>query len=210
MSHLFNVFSIYLPLGFSNALKVILRILILPFWKINNALPKAGLIIDVGCGDGGLTNYLASSAKDRFLIGIDTSGARIGLAKKAARNISNVKFIKGNIVKSKLKKADAYFLVDVLHHISFANQKILLRSIVNNMKGNSVLVIKEVDKSNFIPFWFGHVIERILYPKENIYTRSQASWETLFSSLNLSYKTEDGSPAFPDSTLVFVCKRKIS
>ena len=204
---LFNVFSLYLSFGFLHGLRAFLRILILPFWKIDKAFPKKGVIIDIGCGDGGLTNYLALKNRNRIMVGIDMSKDRIGLAKKTVKNRKNIQFIKENAVTMSFNKADGKLLVDVFHHISFHDQEILLKSLSKKMDKNALLVIKEVDNSNFLPFWFGHVIEKILYTGQTIYTRSKEDWLVLFTSLDLSCKIESGSLFFPDSTLIFICKK---
>lgn len=207
VKNLWDLFLFYLPFGLLCSLKVILRILILPFWKIDDTLPKKGKIIDIGCGDGGLTNYLSLRAKERTLVGIDFTKKRINLAKNSIKGLRGIAFIQGNVITTNLDKADAYLLVDVLHHIEFSVQKKLLNVVVKKMDDNSVLVIKEVDDSNFFPFWFGHLIEKILYPGQIICTRSKKDWLGLFTSLGLSYKVESGSLFFPDSTLIFVCKK---
>lgn len=207
VKNLWELFLFYLPFGLLRSLKVTLRILILPFWKIDNALPKKGKIIDIGCGDGGLTNYLSLRAKERTLFGIDFTKKRINLAKNSRKVHRGITFIEGNANTMNLDKASAYLLVDVLHHIEFSQQKKLLNVIVKKMDGSSELVIKEVDDSSFLPFWFGHVVEKILYPGQVIYTRSKKDWLGLFISLGLSFKVESGSLFFPDSTLIFICKK---
>lgn len=202
-----NLFLIYLPLGFLKALRAILRIFILPFWKIDKILPNSGTIIDIGCGDGCLTNYLALRSKRRTLIGVDKSTKRINWVEKTSIGRKNIKFISANIVTMKLPKGDRYLLVDVLHHIPFTFQEKILQKLVTNMGKNSMLVIKEVDNKNFLPFWFGHTVEKILYPRDIIYTRSREEWTILLNQLSLSYAIEQGSPLFPDSTIIFKCKK---
>ena len=208
MKSLLNVFFLYLSIGLRRALKVILRILILPFWKIDEILPRSGVIIDLGCGEGGLANYLAFRSQDRKILGIDLTRERIQLAKKTVMEGSRVKFIRGDALKVSLQSADCYLLVDVLHHIIFSKQEGLLKELSQKMDKNSLLVIKEVDDSKFLQFWFGHIIEKILYQKEVISTRSTKEWLKLFNLLGLSCRIGSGNLLFPDSTILFVCKKK--
>lgn len=205
ISSIFAVFNQYKGLGIIKSLWVVLRICILPFWKIDKLLPKKGIIYDIGCGEGGLTNYLYYSSPSRKLTGLDRSKWRISRANKTKNN--NVKFIYGDINKKNLPLASAYILVDVLHHIDYQNQEKLLNSLAKKMRSKSLLIIKDVDNSNVIPFLFGHLFEKILYPKEKIYTRSKAEWINLFTNLNFKCSFEKGSPLFPDSTLIFICTK---
>lgn len=209
MKELGSIFSIYKPQGLSKALWVVLRILILPYRKLDAIVPLTGTIVDIGCGNGGLTNYLALRSPKRNVKGIDLSREKISVAFKSVGKRKNIQFIFGDAVTTKLPKVDCYLMVDVLHHLPFQNQEKLLRYLSQQLNKNSRLIIKEVDKSNPIPFLFGHTIEKILYPKDTIYARSQKDWEALFETLGLSFIVTPGVFYFPDSTKIFIVSLKI-
>lgn len=160
--------------------------------------------MDIGCGNGALTNYLALHPK-RNLKGIDLSKERITSAQKTVGNRKNIQFIFGDVTKIKLPKVDCYVMVDVLHHIPFSDQKKLLQFI--SIKNNSVLIIKEVDPSATVQFNFGHSIEKLLYPKEKIYARSKEEWMKILNSLGFTVRIETGVFYFPDSTKIFICRK---
>ena len=206
MKELISIFSIYKSQGFIKAVWTVVRIVILPFGKLNKIVPQSGTIVDIGCGNGGLTNYL-SLFGNRNLIGIDLSKKRISSAIKSRRK--NVKFILGDATQIELPKVDCYMMVDILHHISFPAQEKLLLFLSKSLKNNSILIVKDVDPSDKIPFLFGHIIEKILYPEEIIYTRSKKEWLKLFNFLGLSAIIEEGIFYFPDSTKIFILKKKI-
>ena len=94
-----------------------LRSLILPIDAIDYSLPNRGKIIELGCGEGVICEYLALK-RNRQVVGIDKSKKRIP---KSYRK--NLKFIRGDITKLNMPKADAYVISDVLHHIDIKNQK---------------------------------------------------------------------------------------
>lgn len=202
------LYSLYKSLGVKKALWTLVRILILPAKKIDSVLPKNGLIFDVGTGQGALANFLTFNSPLRNIIGIDLSKSRINDAKKTVKARKNIRFIYGDALKIKLPVADSYLIVDVLHHIPYQDQKKLLSHIASLLKKDSCLVIKEIDKSNFLPHFFGQIFEKYLYPKERIYARSKNDWLELISSLGLGCKIEKGNTYFPDSTLIFVSKKK--
>lgn len=186
------------------ALWTCLRVLVTPFYKLDKIIPESGLIMDVGCGNGGVTNYLSTGSKKRKLIGVDYSESRISEAQKSVHGRKNIKFVLGDVTSKKFPRADCYFFVDVLHHIPFTNQIVLLKRLVSLMNKKTILVIKEVDTANTLPFWFGHISEKILYPTEKIYARSKNDWLKIFSKMGLSYQIETGTLYFPDSTLIYI------
>ena len=75
---------------------------------------KKGLIIDLGCSYGLLTNILAYFNKNRKLIGLDYNKNRI---KKAFVGLKNTEYKAKDISKVSIPKVDCTFLVHVLHHV---------------------------------------------------------------------------------------------
>ncbi len=207
MNKLISLFLLYKPQGIIKASWTVLRILILPYRKLDLLIPEKGTIVDIGCGNGGLSNYISLSTSKRDVFGIDLSKKRIISARKSVEKRKNVKFVLGDVTKIKQPKADCYLVIDVLHHIDFLSQEKLLKFLTKRMNKNSILIVKEVDPSNKIPFLFGHLIEKTLYSKEKIYARSRKDWERMFRSLDLSIKVLPGALYFPDSTCIFILKK---
>lgn len=209
MHKLIFLFRLYRPQGLIKAFNIILRILILPFWKIDKTLPDTGTIIDIGCGAGGLSNYLSISFPKRCLLGVDISKKRIEIAKKTVGERKNIKFKLENIMGMNFKETNHYLMVDVLHHIPFLQQEKLMLFLSKNLQRNSLLIIKEVDKTNTMPFLFGSLWEKVLYPQEQIYARSKKEWVKILNSLDLKYEILSGSFFFPDSTFIIICSKNI-
>jgi len=200
------LFFIYKPQGIAKALLVVLRVIILPYKKIDKIVPPIGTIVDIGCGNGALTNYLRSPK--RIMKGIDLSKNRISIAIKSVKSRKNIEFIYGDAISFKLPRVDCYLIVDVLHHIPFQDQEKLLKFLSKSLGSKSILIIKEVDKSNQISYFFSNLIEKVLYPREQIYTRSKHAWIKLFKSLGFSTAIKSGVSYFPDSTKIFVLSKK--
>lgn len=208
MNKLITLFNIYKNQGLFKSFWVVLRVVILPSDKIDKIISKSGTILDIGCGNGGLTNYLAVESPKRRLIGIDLSKNRIADALKTIRKGHRITFINADVTKIKLPKVNTYMIVDVLHHISYPDQEKLITFLAKRLSKKSLLLIKEVDNSNTLPFLYGHLFEKILYPKEKIYPRSKTEWKKLFDKLGLKYKIEDGNWYFYDSTTIFTLRKK--
>lgn len=209
MKKLLKLFSLYRKQSLIKAFWVFLRVAILPASKIDKIIPKEGTILDIGCGNGGLANYLAIGFPRRKLIGIDFSKGRIIDALKTVEGGRKVIFINADVTRVNIPKVKAYLLVDVLHHISYVKQEKLLSYLARNLSKDSILVIKDVDNSNTLPFLYGHLFEKILYPKEKIYTRSKREWTSFFDKLGLKYTIAGGNWYFYDSTNIFTLKKKI-
>ena len=81
-----------------------LRSLIVPFEIIEKYVPKEGIVVDLGCGFGSFTNFLAIQSTNRKVIGIDLNEKRILLANKIFGHLSNLNFICSNITDTKIPK----------------------------------------------------------------------------------------------------------
>jgi len=208
MSTFKALFHLYNQFGLFTGIWTVIRVFILPYKKIEELIPKKGSVIDIGCGNGGFTNYLSYRSPQRRITGVDLSKKRISLAKKSVGTRKNITFLHGNAVTIKLPKTDCYLVVDVLHHIPYKGQELLLTFLAKQLRNNSRLIIKEVDPLNRLPFLFGHIIEKILYPKETIYERTKQEWIQLFVKLGLSYSVDGGVFYFPDSTCIFTLRKR--
>src|SRR3989344_8533573 len=78
-SNFVQVSKLYAKGGFGELFAKI-RIWDTPLELLEKMVPKNGLIADLGCGDGLVTNYLALKASTRQISGIDKNLSRIELA----------------------------------------------------------------------------------------------------------------------------------
>lgn len=183
-----------------------------PFEKINKVTPSNGLIVDLGCGDGILTNYLAIAKTKRRLQGIELNTKRI---KEADKGLKNTKFTKGNILTEKIPMADAVILAHVLHHLpSFDSQIKLLKNIRKSLNNGGKLVIVEIDKAPFVKFVFTWLTDVITVPilfdgklfDTQIHYRPVDKWRNLLESLNFKVKTIEAHTGTPFSSVILVCE----
>lgn len=109
-------------------------------------------IIDVGCGDGWLLEWLCNYV--RYGIGIDPSKKQINIAKNKVNNkkISFKNIDAENIFKLN-KKFDLLFYFNSFHHIPEKSMFDVLNKSSNCMNKNSFLIIIEpLAKGNFYKF----------------------------------------------------------
>ncbi len=93
-------------------------------------------VVDLGCGNGSLTNHIAE--RGYTVMGIDDSEEMLRLAKKEHPNL---RFIRGNAVSFHLdEKADVIFSNAVFHWIDEKDQPTMLSNICRNLKPGGELV----------------------------------------------------------------------
>lgn len=173
----------------------------LPLNEIDKFLPKEGKIIDLGCGQGIIATFLAKNTR-RDVIGIDLDDTRLPKV-----DYKNLKFEKADIRKYNVSGASGIVVSDVLHHINFADQDMLLKNVAKNLKKGGTLVIKEIDtgevlRSNLSRFW-----DFVFYPKEKIYFRDAKKLRKILEDLGLKVKVTKAAQFFPGSTNLFICTR---
>jgi SAM-dependent methyltransferase len=80
-------------------------------------LSPADKVIDVGCGTGNYTRYLADSAPDGLVVGIDASEAMIAAAGKRGGGVGNLAYVRGDAGNLPFPDCefDAVCCVGVLH-----------------------------------------------------------------------------------------------
>ena len=99
--------------------------------EIGRLLPERGLVADVGCGDGLLTNLLAAACPGLSFVGLD-------VLMRSGSGLSACRF-DGERLPLADASVDAVLLVDVLHHA--ADAKALLAEARRASRG--VVIIKD-------------------------------------------------------------------
>ena len=178
-----------------------LRSLMLPLKEIDNALPQRGKIVDLGCGEGVIAEFLARK-NSRRVIGVDLDEKRL---KESGQK--NLRFQVGDIRKFKLDKIDGVIISDVLHHVNFQDQKSILKNITSSLKKGGVLVIKEIDTGEFIRSKLSRFWDLVFYPGDKIYFNDAISLKKLLESYGFTVSIKRPTRLFPGSTTLFVCKK---
>lgn len=176
--------------------------------RMEKMLPKEGVIIDLGCGCGIFTNFLAATRPKRKIIAMEFNQDKIRIANKGFPNIT---YLTEDITKTKVPKADAIVLMHILHHLnSYQEQEELLKVCVDRLKKGGVLLIDEVYNQ---PSWkrhFTRVVDFLLYPFDPTFYRFQPEMLELLKKFPLKIvKVEnvDGH-LMPFAQVVYLCQKK--
>ncbi|QQS38618.1 class I SAM-dependent methyltransferase [Candidatus Woesebacteria bacterium] len=185
-----------------------------PFEEINKLVPKSGRIIDLGCGDGILTNYLALSSKNRKLVGIEINKNRL---KDANKGVENTKFEKGDIVSGKYPKADCIILSHVLHHLpNRKSQEKVVKETFAKLNTNGKLIIVEIIERPVLKSIFTWLTDAfivpILFEKKlydfNFHYRREKEWDELLCGNGYSISKTYPHSKKPFSHIIYLCQIK--
>jgi len=110
--------------------------------------PQPGdAILDLGCGTGELSAYLAELVgPEGFVDGVDPDVKRLNLAKESHRDIKNLSFAEGNSDNFHgmgCEKYDIIFLNQVLHWIP--NQQQAFKNMFSSLKEGGKIAIRYTD-----------------------------------------------------------------
>jgi len=164
------------------------------YLEIVKRLGEAENILDIGCGEGELCNYLAKHT-GRKITGLDISGAGFSKAKKMAHKIKVPNLIKcvegdvGNMACFKDNEFDAVTMAYTLHHI--------------NMEGKALPEIKRILKSGGKLVVADYVIEEGNKKSEC----HKFSFEDLRKIFRKAFRILESRLLEPDLALFWVEKR---
>lgn len=182
-----------------------------PYEVVNKMIPKNGTIIELGCGEGLLTNYLAISEPKRKIVGYELVPERLASAKK---KIKNTTYKVADVTKLSLPKADVFVLFHVFHHLpSKLSQEKLLMDIKKALNKNGKLIIVDVHVSfdiKYIAAWFADhflvpwVFEKRFYTRA--YFRTENEWLKLLKKIGYKVRTSKETKGRPFPNIIFDCK----
>lgn len=184
-----------------------------PYEIVDSILPKVGIITELGCGEGLLTNYLALSSPRRKIIGYELVPERLAIAQKG---IKNTFYSVGDIVKIPFPSSDAIILFHVLHHLPSkkAQEEVLLKA-KKSLKKHGKLVIVDVHVTPTIKYIAAWIADHFLVPwvfEKKFYTRAyfrkNYEWTHLLQKLGFNVSVSEETIGRPFPNIIFECKIK--
>ena len=144
-----RVFSLYADASRADRLHLRVRWATCPVPAIEAEVPTRGRVLEVGCGHGLVTAYLALSCPARSVVGVDIDERKLVLARAAAANLepgeASLQFASSNDGAVPAGPWDAIVIVDVLYLIDPDLELALLDACVAELAPGGVLVLKETD-----------------------------------------------------------------
>lgn len=181
-----------------------------PYEQVEKLIPKTGRILELGCGEGLFSNFIALSSSSRKVQGIEIDKVRF---KNADKSIKNASFLQGDITKIAIPKVDVIVLFHVLHHLrSYSAQSILLSRCASSLQKKGTFIIVEVEPQLSLKYattWFtDHFLVPWLFEKRfysPIFFRSANDWKEELSNLGFEVKVKRYQKGMPFSHIVYEC-----
>ena len=199
--------DIYSNLTYKERIYIKIRWRLCPYEKIEALLPNEGLIVDIGCGYGLLSNLIAVKSYKRYVIGVDSSETGILTAQKTIKERMNIKFLLQDVATFALPSCCAIVLSDVFHHISTPLKENLLRKIYQTLKTDGVLIIQDVNTVPYWKFWFAYATDLLQYPRERLFYQSANEIEEIIKIAGFNVDTIEAHKGYPVADVIFLCRK---
>lgn len=150
-----DVFALYAGEPWRVRAHVRIRWRTCPFPAVAAHVPEAGRILDLGCGHGVFSAYLALQSERREVLGIDLAQDKILAARAAAaaaerKGRAHLAFALADAEALPAGPWDAIVVLDVLYLLEPRRQQSLLELCAGALAPGGVLLVKEVADS---PRW---------------------------------------------------------
>lgn len=182
-----------------------------PYEVVDKMIPDKGTMVELGCGEGLLANYLAITQPKRMIIGYEIIPERLELAKKG---IKNTIYKVGDVVKIPFPKADVFILFHVLHHLPGrdAQEKVLIK-VKKALKRGGKLVIVDVHVAPTVKYAAAWIADHFLVPwvfEKRFFTRAyfrkESEWRKLLKKLGYKFKVTEATRGRPFPNIIFECE----
>jgi 2-polyprenyl-3-methyl-5-hydroxy-6-metoxy-1,4-benzoquinol methylase len=134
-----------------------------PVSVIDEAVPRTGRVLEVGCGHGLVSAYLALSAGGRDVTGVDIDARKIAVASHAQSHAdpttAHLHFEHTEAGSLPAGPWDAIVIVDVLYLLDRPDEQALLHECLGRLADDGVLVLKETDVVPRWKHWFAKAQE---------------------------------------------------
>jgi len=134
-----------------------------PVALVDAEVPRVGRVLEVGCGHGLVSAYMALSSPQRRVTGIDIDARKIAVATHA---LSHVDHTKAHLEFHQMAAGDmpdgrwdAIVIVDVLYLLDRQSELALLDDCIGRLADDGVLVVKETDVSPRWKHWLARAQE---------------------------------------------------
>ena len=130
--------------------------------QVREWVPATSRILEVGCGEGAVTERLATLYPGADITAIDIT-PRLGRLYDGPRD--RVRFVQCTVEEIAAREPGQYqmaVLCDVLHHVPLPARQDLLGAIRRTLTSDGVFIFKEWERNNTLIHWLCHASDRWL------------------------------------------------
>ncbi len=117
------------------------------FAALTDVVPKAGFVLDLGCGYGLAAQWLAHTSDRLKFLGVDYDEDKIRVARRTAPGHEGIEFESRDIIHWDFPPCDTVLLLDVLHYMAPEKQDILLGKARRALRPGGRLILRDAARS---------------------------------------------------------------
>ncbi len=157
---------------------------------IEARVPTAGLVVDLGAGEGLLAHLLVARAPRRVVLALDHDPRRADRLARSARDLP-IEARAADFSSCGLPPCDAVLLVDVLHYLDRPAQERLLARARDALRPGGVLLLRDPDAGAGLAYAWNRLHERLFtflhVTKASIGAyRTSAAWAALLAHVGFT------------------------
>jgi SAM-dependent methyltransferase len=179
--------------------------------EIGQYLPRAGRVLDLGCGFGLFSLYYASIRPGLQIEGFDLNPRRIAMARDAARKLglANVRYEVGNATDFRDGRLlAAAYMLDIIHHIPAEAVRPLLEQMAKILPPGGRLLIKDVERRPAWKRWFTHALDRVMDPGTPVHYWAAEDLQALLEEIGFSVYRHLMVDFLPYPHILYICERR--
>jgi uncharacterized protein len=117
------------------------------FASLDSVVPRRGFVLDLGCGYGIATHWLAYTTDARSFLAVDYDEDKIRVAQRTAPDNDRIRFELHDIVAWEFPSCDTVLLLDVLHYWTPEKQQLILNKARRALRPGGTLVLREAARA---------------------------------------------------------------
>jgi 2-polyprenyl-3-methyl-5-hydroxy-6-metoxy-1,4-benzoquinol methylase len=129
---------------------------------VHDISPNSGRILEVGCGEGFMTERLVSAYPGAVITAIDTSPAIGRLYRGATERVNFILCTAEQMAQATPHQYDLVILSDVLHHVPPRFRTTLLDSVRRTLAIGGLLAFKDWERNFSLIHWMSYASDRWL------------------------------------------------
>jgi 1-acyl-sn-glycerol-3-phosphate acyltransferase len=179
------------------------------FAALDAVVMRNGFVLDLGCGYGVATHWLAQFTDERSFLGLDYDENKIRVAQRTAPESPRIKFETCDILNCDYPACDAILLLDVLHYWTPEKQQLILNKAQQALRPGGRLILRDAARAENsahrrVTFW-EKIATRLGHNKtvEGLHFQTRAELEAALRQAGFS-KFEIKPGAGRDSNVLLV------
>jgi SAM-dependent methyltransferase len=113
------------------------------FLQLDAVVPRQAQVLDLGCGYGLATHWLAAFTDTRTFWGVDYDAEKIRVAQRSAAENARIEFVSGDLLAGEFPAGDAALLLDVLHYWQPEKQQRILNQVRRALRPGGRLILRD-------------------------------------------------------------------